>query len=332
MHRTPRLRRSSKPSIIGAASVICDVRRHNTFWRPDRTTIHNTTKREKIMKPQQLFLLIFASTLALSGQCATNINLFAGEFAFPERFFGVNPDTGQTTLIGTTTSAFYPGLDFSHNGVLYGSSSTLYTVNTANGTATTIGALPDLLVSIAFGPGDSLYGVSNDGETLYEIDPGTGLSLRSVPLTGTIHSSGTPFPGEINGIDFAPDGTLYGIGFGLYRIDPHTGIASRITPLGQEVSGDLFHDLDFGTDGRLRSASFGLSPDGLSNLYTIDPASGLGQLVGSMGVGIAGLASVPEPSTYSLLISGAALVFMVRKWRGRSAAYWVQGSRVKVQG
>ena len=268
------------------------------------------------MKPQQLFLLIFTSTLALSGQCATDINLFAGEFGFPERFFRVNPDTGQTTLIGTTTSAFYPGLDFRQDGVLYGSSSVLYTVNTADGTATTIGALPDLLVSIAFGPGNSLYGVSNDGETLYEIDPGTGLSLRSVPLTGTIHSSGTPFPGEINGIDFAPDGTLYGIGFGLYRIDPLTGIASRITPLGQAVSGNLFNDLDFGTDGQLRSASF----DDLSNLYAIDPVSGLGQFVGSMGVGIAGLASVPEPSTYSLLISGIVLVFMVRKWRGRYAA------------
>lgn len=269
------------------------------------------------MKPQELFLLIFASILALPGQCATDINLFAGEFAFPERFYRVNPGTGQTTLIGTTTSAFYPGLDFRQNGVLYGSSSMLYTVNTFDGTVTTIGALPDLLVSIAFGPADRLYGVSNNGETLYEIDPSTGMSLGSVPLTGTIHSSGTPFPGEINGIDFAPDGTLYGIGLGLYRISLLTGVATRITPLGQQVSGDLFNDLDFGTDSQLRSATFESTPDGLSNLYRIDPASGLGQLVGSMGVDIAGLASVPEPSTYSLLLAGAVMVFIVHKGRGR---------------
>jgi dipeptidyl aminopeptidase/acylaminoacyl peptidase len=272
------------------------------------------------MKLQQLFLLVLTSTLALPGQCATDINLFASEAAFPERFYRVNPDSGQATLIGTTTSAFYPGLDFRQNGILYGASSTLYTINTINGTATTIGALPELLTSIAFSPTDSLFGVSNNGETLYEIDPSSGMSLRSVPLTGTIHSSGTAFPGEINGIDFASDGTLYGIGFGLYRIDPFTGIATRITPLQQQVSGDLFEDLDFGLDGQLRSATFESAPENFSNLYRIDAASGLGQLIGPMGVDIAGLASVPEPSTYSLLMAGVVIVFIERKWRARHAA------------
>jgi hypothetical protein len=272
------------------------------------------------MKPQPLIFLIFTSALAVPAQCATAINLFAGELAFPERFYRVNPDTGQSTLLGTTTSAFYPGLDFRQNGVLYGSSSTLYTVNTIDGTATTVGALPDLLTSIAFSPADRLFGVSNNGETLYELNPSTGTSLRSVPLTGTIHGNGTPFPGEINGIDFAPDGTLYGIGFGLYRIDPFTGIATRITPLGQQVSGDLFNDLDFGPDSQLRSASFESTPDGLSNLYRIDPATGFGQLVGPMGVDIAGLASVPEPSTYTLFFAGALLVFVVHKWRASQTA------------
>jgi hypothetical protein len=271
------------------------------------------------MKPQQLIFLLFISVQVFPGQGATAINLFAGELAFPERFYRVNPDTGQSTLVGTTTSAFYPGLDFRGNGVLYGSASTLYTINIIDGTATTIAPLPELLTSIAFSPADRLFGVSNNGETLYEIDPSTGTSLRSVPLTGTIHSSGTLFPGEINGIDFAPDGTLYGIGFGLYRIDPFTGIATRITPLGQQVSGDLFNDLDFGPDSQLRSASFESPPDGLSNLYRIDPATGIGQLVGPMGVDIAGLASVPEPSTGALLIAGALVVFVFHKWRARPA-------------
>ena len=265
------------------------------------------------MKLKQLFLLLFTSALGLSGQCASDVNLFASEFAFPERFYRVNPDSGQTTQIGTSVSAFYPGLDFRQNGVLYGASSTLYTINTMNGTATTIGTLPELMTSIAFSPSDGLFGLNNGGDTLYEIDPRTGMSLRSVPLTGTIHSSGTLFPGEINGIDFASDGTLYGIGFGLYKINPLTGVATRVTPLGQDVSGDLFLDLDFGPDSQLRSATFGSAPDGLSNLYRIDPATGLGQLVGSMGVDIAGVASVPEPSTYALLIGGAVIVFIVRK-------------------
>src|SRR6185436_14510218 len=92
------------------------VRWQYPFERRYRTTIHNTTNYQKIMKPQELFLLIFTSIPALPGQCATDINLFAGESAFPERFYRVNSDTGQSTLIGTTTSAFYPGLDFRQNG------------------------------------------------------------------------------------------------------------------------------------------------------------------------------------------------------------------------
>ena len=33
------------------------------------------------------------------------------------------------------------------------------------------------------------------------LNPNTGASLGSVSITGTVFSSGTPFPGEINGID-----------------------------------------------------------------------------------------------------------------------------------
>src|SRR5262245_36425193 len=123
------------------------------------------------MKPQKLIkllLLVFTSSLAVPARCAPAINLFAGGFGFPESFYRVNPDTGQANLINTTSSAFYPGLDFRQNGVLYGASSSLYTVNTNTGAATTIGALPELLTSIAFSPADRLFGVSNDGNTLYE--------------------------------------------------------------------------------------------------------------------------------------------------------------------
>ena len=270
------------------------------------------------MRFPHFILAIAASILVLPGQCATDIEIFASEFAFPARFYRVNPDLGKAVQIGTTR--FLPGLDFRANGMLYGSSAEYYSVATADGTAARIGALPDLLVSIAFSPGDQLFGVSNDGLTLFEMDPNTGSSLRSVPITGTTHSSGTLFPGEINGIDFAPDGTLYGIGFGLYSINPLSGVATRITPLGQQVSGNLFLDLDFGQDGQLRAATFDSATDGASNLYRIDPVTGLGQLVGSMGYEIAGLASVPEPSTYSLFIAGGLVVFVLSRWKATHAA------------
>jgi len=279
------------------------------------------------MKSAHLILVIVISALVPQGQCAAELEIFASEFAFPTRFFQVNPDLGKAVQIGTTT--FLPGLDFRANGMLYGSSGTYYGVATTDGTATQIGALPDLLVSIAFSPGDRLYGVSNDGLTLYELDPNTGSSLGSVSLTGTTHSSGSLFPGEINGIDFAPDGTLYGIGFGLYSINPLSGVATRITPLGQQVSGNLFLDLDFGQDGQLRAATFDPATDGVSDLYRIDPVTGLGLLVGSMGFEINGLASVPEPSTYSLFIAGGIVVFILSRRKARHAALELAGGPMK---
>src|SRR5688572_11360160 len=96
--------------------------------------------------------------LGFSNECAAQISFFASEFEAPTRFYKVDAVTGQTTQIGTTR--FSPGLDFHQNGVLYGASSSLYRINALNGTATTVGALPDLLGSIAFAPGNRLYGVS----------------------------------------------------------------------------------------------------------------------------------------------------------------------------
>ena len=198
-------------------------------------------------------------------------------------------------IAGTTTESaipigatgFYPGIKFRRNGALYGASSALRIVSPVDGSPVLVGNLPDLLVGIAFSPDDALYGVSNDGRTLYRIDPATGRSLVSVALTGTTHASGTAFEGEINGIDFAPDGTLYGIGFSLYTINVNTGVATKISPTGRQVSGDLYNELDMAADGKLRAATSGTT----SNLFVVDQGTGIGQLVGPMGATIGGIAS-----------------------------------------
>jgi len=236
------------------------------------------------------------ATLAVDAGPTAGLSLFASEGTFPARLFRINPSNGAATTVGSVS--FFPGLEFRGNGVLYGSSSTLSTISTASGVSTAIGSLPELIVSIAFSPSDELYGVNNGGTTLYKLDPGTGRSLGSVPLTGTTYSSGGAFPGEMGAIDFGPDGKLYGIGFGLYLINPGTGVATRITPSGRNVGGslELFMGLDFGSDGQLRAASSGTS----ANLYTINPAAGIGQLVGSMGVQIGGLATQPTGAAGSL--------------------------------
>jgi hypothetical protein len=248
---------------------------------------------------------------------AAPVSLFASQSSFPASFYSINQSTGAATVIGNTNS-FVPGMDFrSSNGLLYGSSSSLETVNVKTGVATTIAPLPDLMVSIAFSPSDQLYAVNNAGDTLFTLNPLTGSALASVPITGTVHPSGSTFLGEINGIDFAPDGTLYGVGFGLYSINPLTGIATRITPLGTNITGGgaglLFDDIDFGSDGMLRGVTAGsITPN--SQLFTINTSTGVGTFIGLTGFAIDGLASIPtpEPPSVVLLSLGAVGLLVVR--------------------
>jgi hypothetical protein len=251
---------------------------------------------------------------------------FSTEFKTPTGFFQVDPNTAQSTLIGDTR--FLPGLDFRANGVLYGSSGSLQTVSTSNGTTTTIGTLPELIVSIAFSPSDALYGVSNEGSTLYRVDPSSGANLGSHTLTGTVFPSGSPFPNEINGIDFAPDGRLFGIGAGLYTIDINTGIATRITPLGQSVSGDVFLDMDFGADGMIRAITFDSNENGFGKLYMIDPTTGLGQFVGNAPVELYGIASVPEPQSLSLISFALAAIARVGHCRRQGKKRLIEARKI----
>lgn len=239
-------------------------------------------------------LLIAASGAVSFAADVGGFSVFVSESVVPSRLLRANPDNGAVTSVGSTS--FVPGLDFNSGGVLYGASSNLYTVSTATGAFQTIGALPELIVSIAFSPNGELFGVSNDGRTLYKVDPLSGRSLASVALSGTVFSgSGNPFVGEINGIDFGPDGKLYGVGVGLYAIDPNTGVAARITPIARGVASNttIFADLDFGSDGQLRAVTAALG-DATSDLYTISPTTGIGQLVGPIGVKAGGIATVIE--------------------------------------
>jgi hypothetical protein len=252
--------------------------------------------------------------------------LYATQFQFPATFYSINTATGAATAIGNTGS-FDAGLAFrKSNGVLYGSDGDLDTINVKTGHATNLGSLPDLMVGLAFSPTDQLYAVNNSNpKSLYQLDPVTRAALSSVQITGTVFSGGSPFSGEGNGIAFGPDGTLFFAGFGLYTLNPLTGVASRITPLGMAISGNpsnglLFEDIDFGADGVLRGVTYA-NGGPTSYLYTINPSTGLGTLVGPTGFSMDGLASIPtpEPSSVALLVVGtlSALVFC-RRYRNRA--------------
>ena len=225
---------------------------------------------------------------------AAPVRLFASQFAFPANFYSINPSTAAGTVIGNTQS-YVPGMDFRSNGVLYGSENSLHTINVSTGIATTIAPLADLMVSIAFSPNDELFAVNNSGTALFKVNPVTGTTIARVPLSAV----------EINGIDFAPDGTLYGIADALYRINPSTGVITRITPPGVFLipGGGVFDDMDYGADGLVRAVSFDINQVN-SQLYTINPATGLSISIAATHLNLDGLASIPEPSTFALAAFG----------------------------
>ncbi|MEO5960010.1 MAG: pre-peptidase C-terminal domain-containing protein, partial [Opitutaceae bacterium] len=218
---------------------------------------------------------------------ATGMEFFVVDGLVQTSLYRLDPASTVSTLVGTGSLSF--GLDFRSNGTLYACTSSLRTISLTTGATTTLGSIGQTSYSLAFSPGDELYVLSSvsGGRQLSKVNPGNGQTLSSVAITGTTHQSGAVFAGELFGIDFAPDGTLYGIGYSLYRIDPATGVATKVNAAGTQVAGVLFSELDYGNDGYLRAFSSGTTGE----LYLINPANGVGQRIGTTNRDFTGLAS-----------------------------------------
>ncbi|HEV3417308.1 MAG TPA: PEP-CTERM sorting domain-containing protein, partial [Pirellulales bacterium] len=74
---------------------------------------------------------------------------------------------------------------------------------------------------------------------------------------------------------------------------------------------------DYGADGlsrSLRSDDIGTA----TRLYTINPSTGLGTLLGPTTLDMVGIASIPEPSTFLLLALGALTIVAYARRRPTS--------------
>ena len=137
----------------------------------------------------------------------------------------------------------------------------------------------------------SAYAVGFD--TLFRIELATGQATR-IGAFGTLGSPDAVIA-DVEGIAFAPDGTLYGVSDSqkvLVRINLATGAA---TPVGALRQGDTpiaspTESLDFGLaftcDGRMW-----LSSDSRSRLWEVSPLNGQVRYVGETGARISGLAA-----------------------------------------
>ena len=222
--------------------------------------------------------------------------------------------SGATTPRGG--SYFWTGLDFSPDeSTLYGVGTELCAINPSNGSDTVIGPLtysgsePILMRSMTVSPTGEMYALSHSGS-----DPASEARLYAVNLSsGELDLIGTP-TATIYGIEFGPDGLLYGAFDELFVIDP--GDASTVDALGG-LGGPHLLELDFTPDGQLLGVE---RYDGSAGLFEIDLGGTPGSLASMMtsvpSDEVRSIASViPEPASLPLITAAALILGRRRTWR-----------------
>jgi hypothetical protein len=120
-------------------------------------------------------ILMAAATFSPSG------TLFVRENDTPARVFTVNLTNGGLTLVGTPTETL-AGMAFDNAGTLYGSFTTLFTINPATAAGlSTIGKTPTFISILALGAGGTMYGMD-----IYPSSRLFALSLSNASATSTM--------------------------------------------------------------------------------------------------------------------------------------------------
>ncbi len=239
--------------------------------------------------------------------------------------YGVSESDAGLSLIGSTGLSALGALEFNpFDGNLYGMTTgeqdaMLYRLDVSPGlddvVATAIGGLgiPIFEGSLAFGPDGTAYGVNGGTTTpvLFSVDLASGAAAIIGEIGGR-H--------DIAGLGWRSDGVLVGLDStdnALLSIDPATGAGTPIDSVAPNVGTVggmvLFNDTRyFATAGPLA-----INP-GTNSLYSFDPLTGDSTLIGDFddtitGVGISGLAFIPEPTTAGMLLIGATGLLLRRR-------------------
>ena len=234
------------------------------------------------------------------------------------------------------------------NGLLFGlgSTSRLYTINTATGSATAVGvAFAPSLTGTAFGMDfnptvDRIRVVSSDTSN-FRLNPNTGAIVGiDSPLTYVLGDSGAGVTPRIvgsaytNNFDGAAVTTLFGIDSNRDVLVMQGGVNGVPSPNGGTLttigSGLGFNTSDlvgFDISGTSGTAFAAMTPatGGASQLFTINLTTGAATLVGTIGTGltlvdiaadVGSTPAVPETSSFALLIIGVPIVFALgRRYR-----------------
>ncbi len=245
------------------------------------------------------------------------------------------------TLTGVTAGARIVGLDQRPgDDQIYGvgTDNKLYTIDATTGVATVHSTLSGATISsslsygIDFNPvadgagGSSLRLVTSAGNN-YAINADTGVIGNTASIIQT-NFGGVAYTNSTN--DPVPASTqLYYIDFStdkLYRSDGAFNAPTivEVGSLGVNTIG--VYGFDITADG-MALASFTDAVTGQGGLYSINLMTGAASLIGDFGVSspllagmtvAAGLAPVPEPETYAMMLAGLGLVGWMARLRRRA--------------
>jgi len=163
--------------------------------------------------------LIGPLATVMSDIAAYDGSLYGISYSTPSVLYGIDPNTGAGTAIGSGTGATLDALVFSPSGTLYAAGAdSLYTINTSTGNSTLVGS----------GSGAGTYSSSGD----LEFDATGKLYLTSVGFSGDQLFSLNPATGQ---------GTSIGnIGFsGVLGLAYYSGIVYGFTSGGQVITINL---------------------------------------------------------------------------------------------
>ena len=165
----------------------------------------------------------------------------------PATLFAVNPATGDSTIVGPLDFPFYApvfegdlGADPT-TGTMYGlwhgtgggSVHYLFTVNTADANATTVGPIGGGDYSaMAFDDEGALYVLDTDSDELLTINPATPGLFSTVALDTSLGDLAGMDSDPTSGVLYVADGGSDGSPGSLYTVDPETGQVSTIGPTG----------------------------------------------------------------------------------------------------
>lgn len=168
-------------------------------------------------------------------------------------FYSLDP-SGANMLEGDPNCHWLAAMDTQPDGTVLavgGKDAEAYLVDPRSPTKCIAqGPLPEIMGAVAVRPDGHVFTVSKDGHTLYELDDQL-TQLARVPVTYGGPGTATP---QLDGIDFAPDGTLYANDGenSWVKVDPTTGVATMLALLN---FGDIRDDIDIDGNGIVRELS-----------------------------------------------------------------------------